>query len=304
MLVNVRRAESADVDALVRFYDRVYRGGYSACFGKYGPIGPEDFWWVQSEKEVFLLEVDREPTGLLVISRDRNRLLVEEAIAVLDRIGTRRGAAGRTGGTAVPVPKPVLDRVYAAIQQRFKDARQDRLRLRTMERNPLGMGLARTFGFTVADALIVSALRPVTKVKVDPPEGYTVRRAAAGQDAPAIARLDQECLGGRVRPEELTRILGHAQVRAFVAWWETLPVGFVVATAKGRAAEWRLGVRDTHRRKGVGAALARAAIGALAGWGVDTVAGTHWAGDAAAEAFGSALGFTTERVYLYCEHPL
>jgi len=285
---HVRRAESADVDALVRLYDRAYRGGFSACFSKYGPIGPEDFWWVQSEKEVCVLEVNREPVGLLVFGRDRGRLLVEEAVAVL-------------GGA---VPKLVLDRVYAAVQQRFRDARQDRVRLRTMERNPLGMGLARTFGFTLADALIVSALRPVAKAKVEPPRGYTVRRAAAGQDEAAVARLDAECLGGRARPEDLARTLRDPQVRVFLALHEAYPVGFVVAAVRGRTGEWRLGVQEAHRRKGIGVALARAAAGALAGWGVDAIAGTHWAGDTAAAAFGTALGFVTERVYLYCEHAL
>ncbi len=292
MLINIRPAQHADAGALVRLYDLVYRGGYSACFGKYGPIGPEDFWWVQSEKEVLLLEVNREPAGLLVIGREKNRLLVEEAIAVTDDPGA--------------APRPLLERVHGAMRDRFKTARQDRVRLRTMERNPLGTGIARTFAYTFVDALIVSALRPVTKTKIAPPEGYAIRRAVARQDEAAIARLDRECLGGRVRPEDLAGTLAHARVRAFVALWGTqpYPAGFVIATAKGPATEWRIGVRDEHRGKGVGAALARAATGAMAGWGVETMVATHWTGDAVAERFGSALGFATERVYLYCEHPL
>lgn len=309
MLLNARRAASQDAGALVRLYDEVYRGGYSACFGKYGPIAPEDFWWVQSEKEVSVLEVNREPVGLLVIGRERGRLLVEEVLAAPRALP----AEARTPDGL----RTLAERALGVIQERFQEARDDRVRLRTTERNPLGMQVLRTGAFTLTDALIVSARHDVSRGRgarsarsgaseeaVRVPEGYAIRRAQPGQDEAALAALDEECLGGRVRSEDLGAHLARPHVRAFLALREGIPAGFVIALARDRASEWRLGVREAHRRRGVGTALARTALQALAARGIAAAVGTHWAADVAAEAFGASLGFATERVYLYCERAL
>ena len=303
MLLTLRPAQSGDADALLRVIEGVYRGGYSACFGRYGDIGPQDVWWIQSEKEVVVLELNREPSGLLVIGREKGRLMAEEVLLLPDAL--RHMPAGQTLRT-------VVERVDAELTRRFQEARQDRLRLRTMERNPLGMLLLSAGGFTLADALVISSLDlPSAAAGADPapdvgsvPEGYVVRRAFAGQDEEAVVQLDEECLGGRAQRHELAHHLGSRDVRSFLATRDGYPVGFVMAGARDGVGEWRLGVRETHRRRGLGGVLARTALAALGARGVHMVVGMHWAGDTAAEAFGASLDFTTERVYLYAERPL
>jgi GNAT superfamily N-acetyltransferase len=302
VLLTLRPARSGDADTLLRLFEGVYHGGYSACFGRYGAIGPQDVWWIQSEKEVVVLELNHEPAGLLVLGREKNRLLAEEVLLLPDAL--RHLPAAQTLRT-------VVERVDAELTRRFQEGRQDRLRLRTMERNPLGMVLL-SAGFTIADALVISSLDlPAAVAGADTapdvgivPEGYVVRRAFAGQDEEAVAQLDEECLGGRAQRHELAHHLGGRDVRSFLATRDGYPVGFVMAGARDGVGEWRLGVRETHRRRGLGGALARTALSALGARGVHMVVGMHWAGDVAAEAFGAALGFTTERVYLYAERPL
>ncbi|HEV2439239.1 MAG TPA: GNAT family N-acetyltransferase [bacterium] len=303
MLLTLRPAESGDAEILLRLYEGVYHGGYSACFGKYGAIGPKDAWWIQSEKDVVVLELNHEPAGLLVFGRDKNRLLAEEVLLVPDAL--------RQAPTAQAL-RTVVERVDAELTRRFQEARQGHLRLRTMERNPLGMLLVETGRFTIADTLVVSSLDlPAAAAGAEPapdvgvvPEGYVVRRAFAGQDEEAVAQLDEECLGGRALRHELTQHLGGRDVRTFLATRDGYPVGFVMAAVRDGVGEWRLGVRETHRRRSVGTVLARTALAALGARGAHMVIGTHWAGDTVAEAFGSALDFTTERVYLYAERPL
>jgi GNAT superfamily N-acetyltransferase len=303
MLLTLRPAESGDADTLLRLFDAVYHGGYSACFGRYGAIGPKDVWWIQSEKDVIVVDVNREPAGLLVLGRDKNRLMAEEVL--LDPGMFRQVAAAQALRTAA-------ERIDAELTRRFQEARQDRFRFRTMERNPVGMLLLTAGRFTVVDALVVSSLDlPSAAAGAEPapdvgavPEGYVVRRAFAGQDEDAVAKLDEECLGGRAQPHELVHHLGGRDARTFLATRDGYPVGFVLAAAHEGVGEWRLAVRETHRRRGVGTALARTALAALGARGVHMIVGTHWGGDAVAEAFGSALDFTTERVYLYAERPL
>lgn len=96
--------------------------------------------------------------------------------------------------------RTVVERVDAELTRRFQEARQDHLRLRTMERNPLGMLLVETGRFTIADTLVVSSLDlPAAAAGAESapdvgavPEGYVVRRAFAGQDEEAVAQLDEE----------------------------------------------------------------------------------------------------------------
>lgn len=303
MLLALRPAESGDAEALLRLYEGVYRGGYSACFGRYGAIGPKDVWWIQSEREVLILELNRAPAGLLVLGRDKNRLLAEEVLLLPDALRQAPGPQAL---------RTVVERVHLELTRKFQEARQDRLRFRTMERNPLGMVLLTSGGFTVADALVVSSLDlPAAVAGADTapdvgvvPEGYVVRRAFAGQDEDAVARLDEECLGGRAQPHDLAHHLAGRDVRTFLATRDGYPIGFVMAAARDGVGEWRLGVRQPHRRRGLGGVLAHTALAALSARGAHLVVATHWAGDSAAEAFGSSLGFATERVYLYAERPL
>src|SRR5574341_1984825 len=115
MLVHVRAATPQDVDTLIGLYERAYRGGHSACFDRYGPIGPEDFWWVQSEKSVSVVDIDRRPAGLVVIGTDRGQMLVEEMLLAPADLRT------------------VSRRLFDHVDSRFKQARQDRILLRSEE---------------------------------------------------------------------------------------------------------------------------------------------------------------------------
>jgi hypothetical protein len=302
MLLTLRPAESGDAELLLRVFDRVYHGGYSACFGRYGALGPRDVWWIQSEKEVVVLELNRDPAGLLVLGRDKNRLMAEE---ILVDPAVLRQTAGHS-------LRALAERIDAELTHRFQEARQEYMRFRTMERNPLGMLLMTTGRYTIADTLVVSTLDlPAAAAGAEPapdvgavPEGYVVRRAFAGQDEEAVAQLDDECLGGRALRHDLAHHLAGRDARTFLATRDGYPVGFVLAASRDGVGEWRLGVRDTHRRRGVGTVLARTALAALGARGTHMVTATHWAGDAVAEAFGSALGFATERVYIYAERAL
>ena len=59
-------------------------------------LGPKDVWWIQSEKEVVVLELSRNPAGLLVLGRDKNRLMAEEIL--VDPAVLRQTGAGRAFG--------------------------------------------------------------------------------------------------------------------------------------------------------------------------------------------------------------
>src|SRR3989442_10152783 len=80
MRLTIRPAGPSDVPSLVEIYDRAYRGGYSACFDRYGPSTPQDFWWIQSEKPVYLIDLNQQPCGLIILGRAGRQWLVEEAL--------------------------------------------------------------------------------------------------------------------------------------------------------------------------------------------------------------------------------
>src|SRR3989442_14604064 len=69
MRLTIRPAGPSDVPSLVEIYDRAYHGGYSACFDRYGSATPQDFWWIQSEKPVYLLDLNQQPCGLIILGR-------------------------------------------------------------------------------------------------------------------------------------------------------------------------------------------------------------------------------------------
>ncbi len=81
-------------------------------------------------------------------------------------------------------------------------------------------------------------------------------------------------------------------------------VGFLLAEAHpGGFGDLVAGVREAHRRRGLGRALAVGAMSYFAGKQLPAV-GLHWGPDGVAGAFYRALGFTTERVYLFFERSL
>ncbi len=294
MLVAFRPAEATDVPVLVELYDRAYHGGYSACFDRYGPIGLQEFWWVQAEKSVFLLEVNHKAVGMLILGETGGRLLVEELLG--ESVGGTHGVASLADADEV-----LLRRIHEFLVHQFRRQRQDWMTLRSSETNPLALALARRFDFTFANALVVRAataiVRPTTL-----PAGYTIRRATS-EDARELGELHQDCFHAPLHPDDLRAALRRTQARAFLAECERYAVGFGIVEAKDGIGQGLVGVRETHRRKGVGTALTLEALHFAYDKGLVAV-GTHWALDSAAGALCHRLKFTTERTYLYFEKRL
>lgn len=283
MRLSLRPATPDDIPALVALYDRAYRGGYSACFDRYGPVGPQEFWWVQSEKEVRVVELNGAAAGMLVTARSGVQLLVEEL--VLDTYDDA-----------------VLARLHQHLVRQGRDEGQPSILLRAHEGNAAALALARAFEFVFANALIVAA-HSTAALAAQGADGYAVRRAT-GDDARTLAGLYSEIAGERQRPEDVAAVLRRAGVRATVAEREGFTVGFVLAESReGGVGTWALGVLPAHRRKGVGRRLAAEACAYFRRRHLRPVV-TYWAADASQAGFARALGFSTERTYLYLERPL
>jgi len=290
-----RPSEPGDVGALVALYDRHYRGGYSACFDRYGPAAPQDFWWVQSEKSCTLVEANRQAVGMLILGRSGKRLLAEEVIV----------------DSAVEGSSDLLRQVHVWLTRRFQQERQDVLTIRGAETNAVALGVARVYGFTFADALVVaaggsaaaadSALASGTDRGGGPP-GYHLRRARP-PDGRHITQLHEEALGLPLRGRDLEALWARPDVRVVLAEREKFPVGFLIAQVRDGAGRWVVGVRQAHRGKGLGRALAGQALQFFHDRRVPSVT-TYWGTDAAAVRFVHALGARTERIYLYFERRL
>jgi ribosomal protein S18 acetylase RimI-like enzyme len=283
--LTVRPAGPADVPVLLELYDVHYRGGYSACFDRYGRATPQDFWWVQSEKSVSVIEVNRRPAGLLIVGRSGKRLLAEEML--LDRVEGRADEAA------------VLRHLHEHLTERFQHDRQDYLTLRGDETNAAVLGLAQRFGFALSNALVVAS---GGASDASPPSGYAVRRARP-DEARHIARLHEETLHARARTKDLEAIWKSGDARVFIAERDRYGVGFVLAQVRDGVGRWTVGVRDAHRGRGLGSALVHAALQFFASRGVAPIT-TYWAVDTAAARFARVLGAKTERTYLYLERRL
>jgi len=278
-----RPSEPGDVAALLALYDRHYRGGYSVCFDRYGPATPQDFWWVQSEKTITLIEVNRKPAGVVILGRSGRRLLAEEVL--LDS-----GAADTAD---------LLRQLHQWLTQRFQQERQDVLSIRAAETNAAALAIARSFGFTFTNALVVAAGGEADGA---PPPGYLLRRAGPAEGE-HIARLHEDTLGQALRGKDLEVLWARPAVRVVLAEREKFPVGFVIAQVRDGAGRWTVGVREGHRGKGLGRALAHQALQFFRGTRVPAVT-LYWGTDGPAARFIHALGAKTERVYLYFERPL
>jgi ribosomal protein S18 acetylase RimI-like enzyme len=297
VLLNVRRANAEDVPVLVDLYDRAYHGGYSASFDRYGPIKPGDFWWIQSEKEVLLLEVNHRPAGIFIIGRREGALVVEEAVG--DLFHSRPGL----DGASAKAEQTLLQRLGAYLLQYFRRERQERLLLRTAEANPLGLSLARHLDLAFVNALVVTALRPRRRQTARAPEGSKGRRAAPA-DTPEMLRIYGECFPIAPDRDELERLIRRSEVRTWVAERENYMVAFLLAEARsGGFGDLVAGVREAHRGRGVGRALAVAALNFFHARQIPAL-GLYWGLDGTAHAYYRSLGFSTERVYLFFEKPL
>jgi ribosomal protein S18 acetylase RimI-like enzyme len=292
--VEFRLATAEDTDRLVRLYEPVHGGGYSACFDKYGPVGPQDFWWVQSEKEVHLLLVNGKPAGFVVFGAEGRRMLVEEVV------GDPRGVVVRMGPLD-PTDEVLLRRVWQFLLDRHRAARQESVLLRTHEANPLGLALARQQGFGLVNTLRTVVRRERAKV-VEPPEGYAVRRAEA-RDAPEIARIHQEAYGERVPEDEVAHRIGKPHTRTYVCERGRVLVGYAHAASRGGIGDLWVAVRENHRGRGVGTALASSAV-AFLHTREHPARLNHWGLDVPASALLRRLGFVTERVHLYFERAI
>ena len=291
-----RPAEPADVAALVSLYDRHYRGGYSACFDRYGPATPQNFWWVQSEKSVTVVELNRHPVGLVILGRSGKRLLAEEVL--LDAVPE--------GGD------PPLRQLHDWLTARFQQERQDVLTMRCAEINAAVLAIARSFGFTFGNALLVAtsgapggsgaAGTGGAAGAGSAPEGYHIRRAVQ-TDGKHIARLHEETTGHALRSSDLNALWRQPDVRVMLAEREKFPVGLLIAQVRDGAGRWTIGVREGHRGRGIGRTLAHAAHQFFQAKRVPSVT-TYWGTDVAAARFIRALGARTERTYLYFERAL
>ncbi len=290
MQVTITPAEPSHVPTLVDLYDRAYRGGYSACFDRYGPANPQDFWWVQSEKPVFLLEINRKPRGVIIFGRMGRQMLVEEVLipAPVD---------GRAGDSEAKAVDSILNTVHDFLVKRFHGEHQDLLTLRCAETNAEVLNLVRRYDFTFANALVVATGAARKDARVPP--GYTVRRAGQA-DSHALVQLQEDTLHVTVLPDVLNRLWKHADTRVFVAEREKFPVGFLIAQVKDGVGRWTVGVREAHRGKGLGTVLAQEALQFFSANHFMPMT-TYWALDAQSAAFVRSLDARTERTYLYFE---
>ncbi len=284
----VRPAVPDDGAALARLFDDAYGGGYSPTLDRDGPLQPTDLWWVQSEKAVSIVEVNRRPGGLLVVGRRAGQWLVEDL--VLPGYGEFAAAAREA----------LVQRVTAHLTALFERGRQTVLLLRAAETNVFGLAVAHHLQAVFANALVVYRYRGAKRPFARAPDGYQVRRTVPA-DARAVGRLAREVEAGRAA--EVERVLGTKDGRGYVALKEQVLVGFSVVETRSGRGDWTVGVRDSHRRRGVGRALAASALGVLHGR-TGAPHSTAWALDPVAGAFLRGLGFHVERTYLYLERPL
>ncbi len=290
MHLAVRPATVEDGATFVRVLDASYGGGYSATFDRDGPLQPTDLWWARSEKDVCVIEINRLPAGLLVVGRGAGQWLVEEILL--------EGFSAHPARTQ----EAMVGRVGAHLTALFQRAGQSAMLLRVAETNAFGLLVARHLRATFANALLVCRYRGPKRPSADPPAGYEIRRWIAA-DAREVTRLVREVAHERGRVDDVERVLRSKDGKGFVACRDGLTVGVSTVEARAGRQEWFVGVRETHRRRGVGRALAHAAIAAVGTRGAAPYA-TVWALDSVAGPFLRALGFAVERTYLYVEKPL
>ncbi len=290
MHLAVRPAIPDEGTALVRIFDAVYAGGYSPTFDRDGSPGPGDVWWVHSEKDVSVVEVDHHVAGLLIVGRGDRQWVVEEVL--LPPFG---GYPSRT-------QEALVTRMTAYLVQLFQRAKQRALLLRAAETNPFGLAVAQGMQAAFTNALLIFRHRDSKRMMAQAPDGYLVRKTTPA-DAPHVGRLVRDVVADRPRAEEIERVLVSKDGRGYLALREALPVGFAAVELRESRGDWTVGVRDTHRRRGVGRALAAAAISGLRVRGSAPFA-TAWALDPVGGPFLRSLGFAVERTYLYVEKPL
>ncbi len=290
MLVSVRPAAAGDATALTHLLDAAYGGGYLATFDRDGPLNPRDLWWVHSEKDVGAIEVDHRLAGLLVVGRGRRQWLVEEIL-----VEGFDGLPARSQETLV-------SRLSTHLVAAFQRGRQQALLLRAAETNAFGLTLAAHLRAAFTNALLIFRYHGSKRPAVRAPEHYDVRRAGP-DDAREVGRVAREVMSDPARAGEVQRMVASKDGRVHLAHRGPLLVGFAAAEVRPGRGDWVVGVRDAHRRRGVGRALSAALMASLHAHGAIPYA-TAWALDPIAAPFLRALSFSVERTYLYLERPL
>lgn len=290
MHLAVRPAIPDEGTALVRIFDSAYAGGYSPTFDRDGSPGPGDIWWVHSEKDVSAIEVDHHLAGLVIIGHGERQWVVEEVL--LPQFGTY----------SAKVQEALVARMSTYLVALFQRAKQRALLLRAAETNAFALAVAQGMQAAFANALLVFRRRDSKGIVAQAPEGYHVRKTTPA-DTPHLGRLVREIIADRARADEIERVLGSKDGRGYLALRDALPVGFAAVELREGRGDWMVGVRETHRRRGVGRVLAASAASALRARGTVPFA-TAWALDPVSGSFLRSLGFSVERTYLYMEKHL
>src|SRR3989442_7450665 len=149
MRLTIRPAGPSDVPSLVEIYDRAYHGGYSACFDRYGPSTPQDFWWIQSEKPVYLIDVNQLPCGLIILGGAGRQWLVEEVLV-------HTPDAGREPARRAKLEEAGLNDVHDFVIRRFQEERQGPVRVRGTGNETVRLLLCRPHCVAVAHSPSVS----------------------------------------------------------------------------------------------------------------------------------------------------
>jgi len=239
---------------------------------------------------VFIIDLNQRPGGLIILGKVGRQLLVEEFLI-------HTPAASREPDGRGQLEETVVNRSHEFLVKKFQDERQDLVTLRCAETNPAGLLLARRHGFSFANALVVAS--GAVRGEAPAPAGYTIRRASQA-DARSVARLHEETLRVPVRSEDLHNLSKQSDMRVFLAEREAFPVGLALAQAKDGVGRWTVGVRDAHRHKGLGRALAQETLQFFAARKLAPIT-TYWALDTEAARFARSLEVRTERTYLYFE---
>jgi ribosomal protein S18 acetylase RimI-like enzyme len=128
---------------------------------------------------------------------------------------------------------------------------------------------------------------------------FTVRMGRA-QDAPAVLELWNEARSEHAstadRPEDVQRLLCETPGSLVVADGDSMILGALIAAWDGwRGNMYRLAVRSTHRRQGIGIALVRAGEAHLRRQGACRITALVGYNDATAAAFWDSAGYPQDR---------